>query len=283
MKKFFLIFFCSVIYALGACAQPAPEGSSQQMLESGLKELRKSYNQLVERNNFLVAEIASYQQKMPPLLKQLEALSSQKEVLAADKRVEENFGSQTDMGTVYRREIAQLRRHLQAPAEGGRQKIFLQRKEELDTLIHRSRENTPQAQLRLRNAERQYVQQTETIDRLRSREKQNRQAAPEPGDVGRDGKRTGEAPPKVAADEHGGEYLASLTDEIVQLKSYQQQLKDKLSLRHSQNSSDTAAWDEDQYRMYLKLSSLREENMLLKRQLSLIGSSPSVEGQVPLK
>ena len=285
MKKFFPAFFCLAVCASQVClpagkagAQPALGESQQEMMTAGLKELKKSYNQLVERNNFLAAEIASYRRDLPSLPKQLEALVSQKEALIADKRAEENSQDQTDLLAVYRRKVDRLRRQIEAAELGDQQKIFLQKKEGLETLVRDSRENVSSAQLRLRDAEKQYDQQTEMVAQLR--EKQNRRVSEKPGDFSRGKKSADEAQSGIAADKYSEVYLAKLTGEVLQLKSYQQQLENKLSLRHSQNSSDAVAWNEERYRMYGKLSSLKEENMLLKRQLSSINYNPSPDGQV---
>ncbi|MBI5149892.1 MAG: hypothetical protein HZA28_03875 [Candidatus Omnitrophica bacterium] len=280
MKKFFPIFFCLAVCASQLCVLPASGESPQEILATGLKGLKESYNHLVERNNFLAAEIASYRRDSPSLSKRWEALVSQKEALMANKRAEENSGDQTDVLEVYRQELDRLRRQLEAADESDQQKIFLREKEGLENLIQGSRENASAAQLRLRDVGKEYDQQAGTMARLRKKQQSfNRQVSKTAGDFGRDKKSVVEAHPQIVADENSALYLAKLTDEISQLKAYRQQLDNKILNRRSRDPGETMEWGEEQYQTYRKLYSLREENMLLKRQLFSIGSDSSTGGQ----
>lgn len=281
MKSLLLALVCLFWSVPGVLAQSVSEAPAQEMLAVSLKGLKESYGQLIQRNNFLSAGIASYQKNLPFLQKELETIAAQKQELAAHKNSQGKEVEDGDVLTFYREEIGRLRRQLNAPQEDERQKLFDQKKEQLKILVEQGRQNIKETQSRLQEVEQRYKQQTKMITQIEESLEEPSLGGQTQERAGADGRNGGSlAPaPEGSEDMDTEAYLAMLTGEIERMKLYQHELQQELTARSARESGGAVEWGEEQYQLYRKLASLKEENILLKRGLSLIGPAPDLAGQ----
>ncbi len=249
MKKIFIIFFVCVCAAAPAFAQTFEDGTIDKMVDVSLEGLKRSYQKLADQNRLLVSKAEGYRAHIQLLRQELALLESRKGELSGTLR--DPAGTNVALPeTVYRQDIEQLKKKIDATSEKAIQKTFRQRKNELDAALARNKkslratikpatEDAAVAQLKARQAQ----LQQQLVDR---------QAGAKP--------------------ESTKKYAGQLDKEIAKLKSRQRELEKKLSSAQKKELTNINGLTEESYLLRRKFVNLYDENIRLKREMFHLGT-----------
>ena len=224
------------------------------MVDVSLEGLKNSYQKLSDQNRLLASRIEEYREHIQSLRQELALLESRQAELSGILR--DPAGTNVaPPEVVYRQDIEQLTEKIDGTSEKAMQKAFQQKKGELDMALEQSRKNLRATRLDVKTI-REQVTVGAAIAQLKARQAQlQRQLADRQSAV------------KL---ESAKAYADQLDKEIAKLKLRQRELEKKLSHALGEESSDISRFTEENYQLRRRFVALRDENMRLKKEMSLL-------------
>lgn len=244
MKKVFS-FFMLVGLMLGgqiSFAQPSTEGSVEEVLAASLKELKQSYQKLVDQNRFLTSQIETYRNEIPALSKELESLESDKAIFSHQINADQTTAS------VYQQEIEELKQKIGSLSRQVPENTLEERKKQLQQEIAANKVNLHRDRLELERLKREPAESAKIINQLKAVQAQlQRQIL--------NNKSRWEI-------ESAKAYVRQLDQEIAKLKLEREKLE------KSDEGGDISNLTEESYQLRRRFMTLEYENMRLKKEIS---------------
>ncbi len=257
MKKIFTILFLCAGSAVVSFAHSSEDGVIEDMLNVSLESLKGSYQKLSDQNRLVSSEIEGCRGQILSLRQELDSLESQKAKWSPVLNGQDKAKGMT-LEDIYQREIEQLTDKLAAISEKVNEKVFQQKKDELDAILEQSKKNLRAARLKLDEGKTESAKAATLIAQLTARRAQlqrqfaDRQASLDLGSA------------KV--------YARRLDQEIAKLRSSQRELEGKLAQASNGESVEIGRFTEEDYQLRRKFLSLHDENMRLKREALRLGT-----------
>lgn len=256
MKKIFIASLVYVCTASFSFAQSSGDGTIEKMVDVSLDALKDSYQKFFDQNRFLSSEVEGYRDHIKSLQQEQDSLESQKAKLSALLNDQEKAGAMPPED-VYRQEIEQLTDKINSTSGKAVEKVFQQKKNELDTVLEQSRKRLHAVHLEVDKNQEEPAKAAAEIVQLKARQAQlQQQVADRQSGLG-----LGSAK----------EYVRKLDQKIAQLKSRQGELEKKLSRATHNESINISGFTEESYRLRQKFVNLYDENMRLKREVFRLG------------